>query len=350
MSFDLGGCQTKAIHLQKKGGAWHLLNFFLMDAPPLEKCREAETLSQHFKALLAGLGNPRVKTVCVALGVEEAILKQIELPLIAPEDVRTMLRLNAKNYLQQDLPDHIFDCVFLPPRQAPAAPAEPGKPEAGKPAPAASQQKYKVLVTGTPRKTLENLQAAAKAAGLVLDSVVPSVVGPANAFEAVEPESFNKEIVGLVEIGFKHSSIVILDAGEIVLNRVVNLGSERLTLGLAEAMGISPSEAEGIKIGMPGEVQPTLEAVINPLGRELRASLDFFENQQNKTLGQIYVSGGAARNEIVVQALQNELMIPCKSWNPLRALQISVPAAKQGEVEQFTPQFSVAVGTAVASF
>ena len=45
-------------------------------------------------------------------------------------------------------------------------------------------------------------------------------------------------------------------------------------------MNISYAEAEGIKVGMPGEVQAALESQVQPLGRELRASLDFFEHQQ----------------------------------------------------------------------
>lgn len=345
IAVDLGGCQSKAVHLQRRSGGWALLNFALVEAPPVEKQRDPGTLAEHFKAIVGALGNPKTKSLITAIGVEESVLKQIELPMMASEDVRHMLKLNAKTYLQLDLPDHLFDCAYLPPRQAaPAAPTD------GTKAPSSSQQKLKVIVTGAARKTVEAIQAAARSAGLSAESIVPSLIGPPNAFELVEPDAFHKEVVGLVDIGFKHSSIVILDSGEILLNRVVNIGSEKLTSSLAEAMGISLSEAEGIKVGMPAEVQPTLEAVIAPLGRELRASLDFFEHQQDKTIAQVFVSGGAARNDIIVQALQNMLMVPCKSWNPTKFLQVSVPPDKQGEVDQFAPQLSVALGSAAASF
>ncbi len=347
IAVDLGGCQSKAVHLQRRGGAWHLVNFTLAQALPADKAREAEPLAEHFRALLAALGNPNVKSLVAAIGVEESVLKQIQLPMMAGEDVRHMLKLNSKTYLQQDLPDHLFDCIYLPPRQA--APAQEPTADGAKAATPA-QQKFNVLVSGAPRRIIEAIRAAAKSAGLIPESIVPSLVGPPNAFEFVEPDAFHKQVVGLVDIGFKHSSIVVLDAGEILLNRVVNIGSERLTMGLAEAMGISLSEAEGIKVGMPAEVQPTLEAAINPLGRELRASFDFFEHQQDKTISQVFVSGGAARNDIIVQALQTELMVPCRSWNPTKFLQLSLSAERQGEIDQVAPQLSVAIGTAAASF
>ena len=56
-------------------------------------------------------------------------------------------------------------------------------------------------------------------------------------------------MVALVDIGFKSSTISILTGGELSLSRVVSLGADKLTAGLAEAMGVSYSEAEGIKIG-----------------------------------------------------------------------------------------------------
>jgi len=115
-------------------------------------------------------------------------------------------------------------------------------------------------------------------------------------------------------------------------------------------MGISYAEAEGIKVGMPAEVMPNLEPLLIPLGRELRASIDFFEHQQDKTVSQVFFSGATARSEIILQTLQNELLVPCKSWNPISFLQLSLPPQQLAEVEQVSPQLAVAVGAAMSSF
>src|SRR5207247_7815327 len=104
----------------------------------------------------------------------------------------------------------------------------------------------------------------------------------------------------------------------VTLNRWVNIGGDHLTSGLAEALGISYEEAEGIKVGMPSEVQHNLEPLIAPLGRELRTSIEFFEHQQDKALTQVFISGGSSRGEFIVATLQNELMAPCQTWNPDR--------------------------------
>ena len=214
----------------------------------------------------------------------------------------------------------------------------------------AASQKLKVLVGGAKKQLTDEIQAAIRGAGLIADQVVPGIVGPFNAFELAMPDIFAKEAIALVDIGFKSTSICLLQKGELIVSRVVNIGGDKLTQGLAEAMSISYAEAEGIKVGMPAEVQSNLEPLISPLGRELRASVDFFEHQQDRTVSQIYVSGGSARSEIVMKALELELMAPCKSWSPVANLQLALPPAQIGEIEHMAPQLAVAVGTAAVAF
>jgi type IV pilus assembly protein PilM len=179
---------------------------------------------------------------------------------------------------------------------------------------------------------------------------MPGLVCPVNAFEMAMPEIFANESVALVDIGFKHTSISVLDRGELVLTRVVNIGGDKLTTGLAEMMNISYAEAEGIKVGMAPEVQSSLEMQVMPLGRELRASLDFFEHQQDRAISQIYVSGGSARSEMIMQMLHAELIVECKTWSPTTFLQLSLPGQQTVEIEQLGPQLTVAMGAALTAF
>jgi Tfp pilus assembly PilM family ATPase len=87
-----------------------------------------------------------------------------------------------------------------------------------------------------------------------------------------------------------------------------------------------------------------------PLGRELRASIDFFEHQQDKAVSQVFISGGSARSEFLVQLLQTELMAECKPWNPLSFIELALPPQQAAEVDHVAPQLAVAVGAAVAAF
>jgi type IV pilus assembly protein PilM len=342
IAIDLGGRSTKAVHLQRRGDRFVLTEYVIIDAASHEKPVAPDVLGEHLKDISRRLST-KSRHLTLALGVNDTVFKQTELPLMAPADLRQMLKYNTKSYLQQDLPDHVFDSHYVLGSQA-AKPADGVKSAPG------GTQKQKAIVGGAKRQTIEDVSTAMKNAGFIPEQVVPSLIGPVNAFELAEAEAFAKDVVAVVELGFKHSTIVILNSGEIMLSRVVAIGGDQFTNGLAEQLGTSYQEAENIKIGMPGEVQEKLEPVIQPLGRELRASIDFFEHQQDATVSKVYLSGGSARSEFVVQTLQNELTVPCEVWSPFKSLQLGLPPEMMGEVEQVSPQLTVAIGAAAASF
>jgi len=341
VAIDLGGRTTKAVLIQRRGDGYALARYALLDAPIYEKNLSVDLLTEHLKTvaqMLEGKGKPTT----LAVGVNESVMRHVEMPKMPVEDMRMVLKMNSKNYLQQDLPNHVFDCFVLPARMV-AAPADAAKIAN------APVIKQKVLVAGAKRQLADEFQTAIKNAGLVPDYIIPALVGPVNTYELVMPEAYAQSVTALVDIGFKHSSIAIIAEGELALSRVVALGGDRLTAGLAETMSISYAEAEGIKIGMASEVQPLLEALLAPLGRELRASLDFFEHQQDRPVAQVYLSGASARSEFVLQSLQTEMMVECKTWLPTATLQMALPPQQTAEIEEVAPQLTVAIGAAMAA-
>ncbi len=340
VAIDLGGRTTKAILLQRKGDGYTLLRYALMDAPAPQKTFSADLLAEHIKSIVETL-DTKTKQVAVAVGVNDSTVRQAELPQIPVQDMRMILRNNPKAYLQQDLPNYIFDCHIIPPRQLPKA------DDKSKVAPLS--QKFKVLVAGAKKQFVGEMTMAIIKAGFIPEGIIPSLIGPINSFELSMAEMFQKNIVALVDIGFKNSTICVLQEGELVLSRVVSIGGDKITGDLAENMGISYAEAEGIKMGMPTEVQPVLEALISPLGRDLRASLDFFEHQQEKHVSQVFVSGGSARSEFILKILEAEMTVTCRPWSPVSALQLALPPQQMAELEQVAPQLTVAVGTAIAA-
>ena len=336
IAVDLGSRTTKAVLLEKRGEILALTRYALLDAPLFEKKISPEQLGEHLKAVAEALGNT-TKFITISVGLDDAVVRQIELPQIPVDEMRQILKVNHKNYLQQDLPNHVFDCYIVPPR------LNPGEKET-------AATKFKVLAAAAKQQLVADFINAAALAGLTAESLVPGLIGPLNTFELALPEIFAKETVALVDIGFKHTSVSVLDKGELILNRMVQIGGDHLTLGLADSMNISYAEAEGIKVGMAPEVEASLQMQVTPLGREIRASLDFFEHQEDRPVSQVYVSGGSARSEMILQMLHQELLVECKTWNPTGFLQLALPGQQAVEVDHIGPQLTVAVGVALAAF
>ena len=357
MAVDLGTRTTKAVLMERRGEVLAMSRYALLDAPIYEKKFSPELLGDHLRSVADALGSS-TKFVTLAIGLDDAVVRQVELPQIPVEEMRLVLKNNTKGYLQQELQNYTFDCHIF----APKATSEPGKP--GDSAKPISVPKLRVLAAGAKQPLLDDFQMAIKSAGLAAESVVPGIIGPMNAFEMAMPQVFANDSVALVDIGFKHSSLCVLDRGELVLIRLVNIGGDKLTAGLAEAMNITYADAEGVKLGiMPknpsepdGEIAAhemqtaALEAQVVPLGRELRASLDFFEHQQDRVVSQIYVSGAAAKSEMFLQMLRAEMIVECKTWNPATFLQLALPGQQAIEIEHVGPQLGVAIGAALSAF
>ncbi len=342
LAVDLGSRTTKAVFLQLRGENLALTNYALLDAPIFEKSLSPDLLGEHLKAVLQELDGVRPKQVTLAINANDAFVRHVEMPRVPAESLNLVLRHNAKSYLQQDLANYVLDSHVI----------YEAMPQAGGAASASAQVgalKQKVVVAGAKRQVVADYAEGARRAGLVADFMVPSLISPVNAFEQALPEIFSKEIIALVDIGFKGSSICVLQQGELVLLRAVGVGGDRLTAAVAESLSISYAEAEGIKLGMPGEVQGVLETVISSLARELRASIDFYEHQQDKAVSQVFVSGGSARSELVMQILQNELTAQCRTWNPTTSLQLALAPQRAAEFEQCAPHLAVAVGAALTA-
>jgi type IV pilus assembly protein PilM len=337
LGIDLGGRVTKAVCLQRRSDGVYFNRFAIMDAPIFEKSISSELLGEHLKAISRAFDN-KCKLVTLTLGVNDAIMRHVEMPSMPIGDMRQVLKNNPRAYLQQDMTGYVFDCLADPKGQK----AKSGESDKG-------QSKQKVLVAGATQQLVDNFVQGAKNASLVVNHIIPAAVGPINAFESAQPEVFSKEVVALVDFGFKSSSISVLHEGDLALNRIVSIGGDRLTNGLSEAMNISYAEAEGIKIGMAGEVQGVLESLLTPLARELRASIDFFEHQQDRQVSQVYLSGGSSKSEFIVETMRRELMVECKTWNPTTHLKPALSPEQSAEIEQVAPQLAVAIGAALTA-
>lgn len=337
IAIDLGSRTTKAVLCEAKGGNFSLSRYALVDAPIYDSTvMSMALLGEHLKELVRRL-ETRTKAVALAVGTAESLVRQVEMPKMPGDAVRQVLKNNSRNYFQADLSEHVFDYQVT----YQAVPEQNRKPDAG--------PFQRLLVAGARARFVSDLAATGRAAGLNIAHIIPGLVCPVNAFELVHPEDFQNQVVALVEVGFKHSIICVLQQGDLVMNRVIHLGGNHMTSAIAAELNVSYAEAEGIKIGMPNEVHGAIEGIASNLGRELRASIDYFEHQHECQVSRVYLTGGPTRSESVVQFLSSELMLDCSAWNPASFCNLELPVNQASEIDAVSHQLGVALGAAVAA-
>jgi Tfp pilus assembly PilM family ATPase len=85
---------------------------------------------------------------------------------------------------------------------------------------------------------------------------------------------------------------------------------------------------------------------LSRLATEVRNSIGFFEGQREESINRIFVSGGLARAETVLQSLSDELGLPCEIWDPLETCEVALPAAKRQALPNEFVSLNVACGAA----
>src|SRR5580658_613292 len=93
ISVDLGSRTTKAVLLERRGEVLALTRYALLDTPVFEKRISPEALTDHLRAIATALGNT-TKYVTLTAGLEDAIVRQIELPQIPLDEMRQVLKIN----------------------------------------------------------------------------------------------------------------------------------------------------------------------------------------------------------------------------------------------------------------
>ena len=124
ISVDLGARTTKAVLLEQRSGGWELCGYALLDAPIFDKKISQELLAEHLRNVAAAL-ETQARHVTLSVGLDDAVVRQVELPQMPVDDMRLALKINTKGYLQQDLTGHVFDCHIFPPKPMATGKAPP---------------------------------------------------------------------------------------------------------------------------------------------------------------------------------------------------------------------------------
>ena len=345
IGIDLGKHAFKAVALRRKSDFRLVLtNFACREVP--ETFASAEALADELKLLLRDLGNG-TKNCALAISDPSALLRIVEQPETPINLLRSALRLSGLTVLNQECKDFVLDVTPVSVKAGHEPDAD--TPGGGSTTIAVQNQVVamtKYLVGGMLRETVKQVSEAVSKTRLLPQILQLAPVCSFNAFEVAYPEIFNNEAFLLFDIGHLQSTVLVGSRGELVLARSIEYGGNALTEALT-AEGAIEKEAVWKMIEQGDET--ITEICRNSLARlatELRNSIGFFEGQREESINRIFVSGGLARVEIILQTLSDDLGLPCEIWDPLETCEVALPAAKRQLLPDQFVSLNVACGAA----
>jgi Tfp pilus assembly PilM family ATPase len=345
IGIDLGKHTFKGVVIRRKGDSSFVLTGFASRQVP-EEFTTQEALSQEVKGLLKELGHG-AKACAVAVSDPSALLRIIEQPDTPVELLRNALRLNGLAVLNQECKDFVLDIAPVL-NQAAKGGSRNNKPGSagGVAVESGVLTKTKYLVGGMLRPMVTQISAAMSKARAPLDILQLAPVCSFNAFEFAYPEVFSNDAFLLLDMGHSQSTVLIGSKGELVLVRSIDYGGKALTHALT-AEGSLETDAAWHMVQQGDESMTEIcRQSLDRLSTEVRNSIGFFEGQREESINRIFVSGGLARVETVLQTLSDELGLACEIWDPLETCELALPAAKRQALPNEFVSLNVACGAA----
>jgi len=343
IGLDLGRRFFKGVALRQKNDSRLVLTNFACQQVP-EEFASADALAQHLKPLVRELGG--AKSCAVALSDPAALLRIVEQPDTPVDLLRNALRWNGLAVLNQDCKDFVLDVAPVS-----ANPGHNGRAGAGESSGNVAVQsgvvtKTRYLVGGMLRQSVKSVSEALAKIRVPVQALQLAPVCSFNAFEVAYPEIFTHEAFLLLDLGHLQSTMLIGSKGELVLVRSIGYGGKALGQALTAEEALD-KEAAWLLIqqGDPGMVD-ICRASLARLALEVRNSIGFFEGQREESIFRIFVSGGLARIETILQTLSDELGLPCEIWDPLETCEVALPAAKREALPHEFVSLNAACGAA----
>ena len=344
IGLDLGKRVFKGVALRRRSDSRFVLTNYASREVP-EEIGTSEQLAQEVKLLLKELGG--AKGCAVAVSDPASLLRIIEQPDTPVDLLRNALRLNGLAVLNQECKDFVLDVAPVLSNGLNGGSSNVEGAESGNVAVQSGvMTKTKYLVGGLLRNVVKQISEAMSKTKVAPDILQLGPVCSFNAFEFAYSEIFHKEAFLLLDMGYSQSTVLIGSKAELVLVRSIDYGGKALTHALT-ADGALEADAAWVMIqqGDAG-MADICRASLNRLATEVRNSIGFFEGQREEGINRIFVSGGLARAETVLQALSDELGLPCEIWDPLETCEVALPAAKRQALPHEFVSLNIACGAA----
>jgi type IV pilus assembly protein PilM len=205
----------------------------------------------------------------------------------------------------------------------------------------------RLLVATASKDEVQWYRAALLAAKLRAETMELPALCVVNAFQRSHPEVCAKEVVLLLDIGARATSLNFLRGGEPVMTRLVDYGGTRISEYISQVLALPAGEAEAAKRAFADEIQPLVQASLFLLGREIRSSIDFFERQHECHVAKAFAGGGTACGPGLLSFLGESAGAHIEAWNPVHEYHTD-GLAGAAELPALAPVLGAALGVAVA--
>ena len=277
VSLDIGRAYVKAISLEKDKQVINITGF---------SCEKIEThLKNSVSKALSSLPI-RKKEVAMSISGQSVVLRYVNMPIMSNEELVKSMNFEMEKYIPFKKDQINYDFAVLKRNK--------------------NTGKMLVLIAAAKKDMVENKTSLCRSLGYYPSFIDVCPLAVANYFEFAK--NIKDGVCAVVNLGAAVSSVDIIEDGLLVLSRDIFIGGDDFTKRISEFINKDIKTAEEIKIkSLDDNLIQSLEPVFNNLARELRASFDFYETQENRLIDKIFITGGTAELKGLIEFLKHSL-------------------------------------------
>ena len=333
IGLDIGSSAVKLVRLRRLKEGYQLQNVGMLPLPAeaivdntlMDSSSVVETVRQLIRDLKI-----KSKEAACSISGNSVIIRKISLPSMPVEELEDQIQWEAEQYIPFDINDVNVDFQILSPDDQ-------------------DTSKMNVLLVASKKDIIDDYQTVFAEAGLKLVVMDVDAFAVQNAFETNYPTEQN-EVVALVNIGASIINLNIVSGGVSLLTRDVQMGGNLYTEEIQKQFGLNDQEAEQKKLSdtdSDGQLKDILLRVNETIAQEIRRSLDFYHSTAGEgRISKVYLSGGAAKTSLLLEAVQRRLSLPVEMLNPFLKVAVNEKDFDLATLERIAPLVTVAVGLA----
>jgi type IV pilus assembly protein PilM len=324
IGLDIGSNCVKAVELTQTGSEVVLTGY-----------GQAEMVSEGSKAdaVVQACRGFHTKRAVSSVSGKSVIVRFLNMAKTPDENLMNVIRVEADKYIPFDVEEVVLDAQRMPDQ--------------------AQGEEMRVLLCAVKRSLIDEHVSLLQGVGLQPEVVYVDSFALGNAYELrgrLSPQvEEGEKTVALVDVGANKTNVNILRGGISYFIREIYLGGDDLTSSISKRLGIELHSAENLKREPGDNAEQLREAVmssIEDLGNEIHLSLDYFENQFDKAVDEVFLSGGASRLKFLGEAFEKIFEKRVRVWDPTENMKMEEGAVDTAKLKDNAAQVAIAVGLA----
>lgn len=339
LGLDIGSSSVKAVELKKAGSGYELASLGIEALGPDTvvdgAIMDSNAVSFAVNSIVEG-NKIRTKHVATAVAGHSVIVKRVAIPASNEAELASSISLEAQQHIPFEIDDVNLSYQIM------------GVGPTG--------NDMDVMLVAVKREKISNHTRVLTQSGMTPRVVDIDAFALQNVFE-VNYDPAPESTIALLNIGASLMNINIVQGGVPLFTRDVSVGGNQYTDMLQKELDLTFDDAEALKQGKELEgvsletVKSHIESVTELLVLEVRKTFDFFRATTSaEQIQQIYVAGGTARVEGMLDSLREEFNISVEELNPFQKIGYDPSRFDPTYISEVAPRMAIAVGLALRSF